>query len=1100
MGDRSSLPPPVEEAPKLPATAASIAHEFFEKELEIKHGSSEVIKSAQTVVILQDACYGHRYSRPKTSKGALSTIVERPERVHASLLGVATAYVRLGGRHTEGHAAPHPLRDPMSLPPAPFKIHKTLRTLSLRSPASAAVHGKEWMEELTVMCDKAESKLAMNGKELARENVDGQLSEDAMSEKPKLHEGDLYLCSESLNALEGALGGICEGVDEVFSEKGPKRAFVCIRPPGHHCAADMPSGFCWINNVHVGIGHAAITHGLTHAAIIDFDLHHGDGSQSITWDHNTRVASMPKNTPMTKKTPIGYFSLHDINSYPCEMGDEEKVRNASLCIENAHGQSIWNVHLQPWKTASEFWALYEDRYLVLLAKARAFLKAHSDRLRQLPTHPKPKAIIFLSAGFDASEWESPGMQRHQVHVPTEFYARFTRDVVKMAEEEALGVDGRVVSVLEGGYSDRALMSGVLSHISGLTTKTSISRPSTSGSNGLGQEMNNRISSLDLNGGSPSKSTPKQEAAQEYDPLWWSVPNLEELETLIDPMAHVAPATKGPRGKVQPTFTMPTESFISKVVEAPQGRRSTSGAGRPTPTVIPRGPTPPPPEVGWATAALELRNLLVPSDRETKSCRPEDLNAEATRKRRDRQSNIGVLGLTADESPTDAKPMQLREKRGKAPEMKEEEQKALSRVSRRKTIADPNLLPKEDTPPPIPPTMTRPARRRSSAASSVVSVGTTNTERGSQFSLPPVPDQQGALNVKKARAPVLPPADVVKPKTAIKRPAVARKPSANSTATTKSMERVPPAAQTSVNGQADNTDVDQLASGIKGMSIKLNVPPKEEYEAREQKAKPPAPRGRPPKATTAKTTKAKSPTKAKAKAPVGAPQPVSFANLPNPTVQSMQPTHVESVLQAPTSNPVQPTGTAQEADSRPELPKAMPTQADSDEAPPMQPTQPPLPASEPSIPALDTPRPPRQIPDPAMTSFSDKPPPFSPITPAQPATPITAKRNTKENLPVFTATSPISFGKSKQSGIDKALMQGSNSSAISQPMSSGLARTGSSAPNPNTSKTEDQSSSGPFTPPSILPSATSDMQGDGAVKREGPKSIWDIPDTPQARRS
>jgi histone deacetylase HOS3 len=205
-----------------------------------------------------------------------------------------------------------------------------------------------------------------------------------------------------------------------------------------------------LNNVHVGISHAALTHGLTHAAIVDFDLHHGDGSQAIAWEHNRRATTLSKNALPWKKTSIGYFSLHDINSYPCEMGDEEKVKNASLCIENAHGQSIWNVHLQPWKSEREFWELYETKYSVLLEKTRNYLRTQTERLRSLPNGPKPKGAIFLSAGFDASEWESSGMQRHKVNVPTEFYARLTRDVVRVAAEEGSAVDGRIISVLEGG--------------------------------------------------------------------------------------------------------------------------------------------------------------------------------------------------------------------------------------------------------------------------------------------------------------------------------------------------------------------------------------------------------------------------------------------------------------------------------------------------------------------------------------------------------------------------------------------------------------------------------------------------------------------------
>lgn len=439
MGPKSPLPTSTEEPERSPVTAAPIARDFFKRELEVHQEGSGADRSHNTVVILQDDCYGHRYSRPRTSRASLGTIVERPERIHASIIGLATAYVRVGGRHADSHSAPHPKRKAGLLASMPFRIQKTNRRVSLLSQAAASVHGAPWMSELKTMCDAAESKLAMNGKELVRPQLTEYGTEKGNAGKPKLHEGDLYLCSGSLEALEGSIGGVCEAVDAVFKDGGPKRAFVCIRPPGHHCSADTPSGFCWVNNVHIGINYAMKTYDLTHAAILDFDLHHGDGSQSIAWAHNVKVTSMPKNTPQSKRTAIGYFSLHDINSYPCEGGDEEKVRNASLCLENAHGQTIWNVHLQPWKTDKEFWELYQDRYTAILLKARSFLRLHTERLRQAPLHPRPKAAIFLSAGFDASEWESPGMQRHQVNVPTDFYARFTRDVVNIADEEGLGV-------------------------------------------------------------------------------------------------------------------------------------------------------------------------------------------------------------------------------------------------------------------------------------------------------------------------------------------------------------------------------------------------------------------------------------------------------------------------------------------------------------------------------------------------------------------------------------------------------------------------------------------------------------------------------------
>ncbi|EFX05992.1 histone deacetylase [Grosmannia clavigera kw1407] len=495
-GSSSSFFEPLPEEP----TAEFIAQQHFEAELT-RHAADlrqplAAPGHTDTVVVLQDSCYGHRFARPRTSRAGLNTIVERPERLQACVVGVSAAYVRLGGRHAGGAHMPHPRRNGGAIASVPFHIRKTTRQLPLQSAAVTNVHGAKWMDELRLLCESAEAKLALNGKELQRE---GSSSSDTPE---KLHEGDLYLCAESLDALQGALGGVCEAVDAVFGgsppltqdelgglglglalptenhNTGPKRAFVGIRPPGHHCSATWPSGFCWINNVHVGIMHAMLTHGLTHAAIVDFDLHHGDGSQAVAWQHNARgvesgqrggssSGSGSSSAAATwKKASIGYFSLHDINSFPCESGDGDKVKNASICLENAHGQNVWNVHLERWKTEAEFWRLYETKYVVLLDRVRAFLRGQTAQRTDDRAGGEPKAAIFISAGFDASEWETPGMQRHEVNVPTEFYARFTRDIVRLADEEGTSADGRVISVLEGGYSNRALISGVLSHLSG----------------------------------------------------------------------------------------------------------------------------------------------------------------------------------------------------------------------------------------------------------------------------------------------------------------------------------------------------------------------------------------------------------------------------------------------------------------------------------------------------------------------------------------------------------------------------------------------------------------------------------------------------------
>jgi histone deacetylase HOS3 len=778
---------------KPPLRACDVAEEYFKKELALHEGLTSGA-NAGTIVLVHDQCYGHRFSRPKTTKSTLSMIVERPERILASVLGISTAYVRLGERHCDGSNPPHPARSPSQR--IPFKIRKTSRVVDITSPVVTNVHGIKWMEELRDMCVDAPRKLASTGKELVREpNPPNQ------SRKKEFHDTDLYLCSESLNAFQGALGGVLDAVDAVFqgtsNGTGPSRAFVCIRPPGHHCSDDHPSGFCWINNVHVGIEHAMMQYDLTHAAIIDFDLHHGDGSQAITWARNKKVQNLHKNTPNKKKTSIGYFSLHDINSYPCENGEDDKIQAASLCIENAHGQSVWNIHLQPWKTIDEFWALYEDRYLVLLEKTRKYLKYHTSRLRTSPNHPAPKAAIFLSAGFDASEWETPGMQRHGANVPTEFYARFTRDVVRLAEEEDTSVEGRVISVLEGGYSDRALTSGVLSHLSGLTDGQVQSDASTSG--GLAFDMRKLALSLGGDSSMLSAETSSAPSTVSYDPHWWHASQLNDLENLASPAPAVKP--KKPRTGPMPTYSSPTQSFTAKLADPTRYQRSVSG--NLVSIDYPRGPTPPPPDVDWATAAHALSKLLIPHDRQTKSCKPEELAEPKVKK----EKPPPVLASVH----VDPSGRQLRGRKAVTsyadPESDRESTRGVSKANRRKTMA---ALPSAEDAPPA----ARSASRRMSIASSIASVNDDrNTSRASSVVPSRAPSVAGSeISVKKGRGATGTASRIPK-----NQPPVPRVPSGYMAKPTQSKEK--------------ENDVDQLTTGLKRITLKM--PSKEEYEARER---------------------------------------------------------------------------------------------------------------------------------------------------------------------------------------------------------------------------------------------------------------------------
>ncbi|PYI12062.1 histone deacetylase HosB [Aspergillus sclerotiicarbonarius CBS 121057] len=834
-------------------TAASIASEYFQKEVNW-HQSAEL--QSQTLVLVHDACYGHRFSRPRASRAALNSIVERPERIQAGVLGISAAYVRLARRHAGSPFAPHPDLDPHQLPVPPFHIRKTARTLPLNSPAVTHVHGSKWMDDLKTMCDAAESRLALNGKELVRPRSAGK--DSAAASATAFHEGDLYLCSESLNAFEGALGGVSDGVDAVLGPGPTKRAFVCIRPPGHHCSAGHPSGFCWINNVHVGISYAAMTHGLTHAAILDFDLHHGDGSQEIAWEQNNKAVTAPRNAAAHRKTMVGYFSLHDINSYPCEMGEPEKVRNASVCIDKAHGQSIWNVHLEPWKSDEEFWELYAAKYTVLIDKARTFLRMHTERLASTPNGPAPKAAIFISAGFDASEWESAGMQRHQVNVPTDFYARFTADVVLMANEEGLGTDGRIISVLEGGYSNRALTSGVLSHLSGLgDSQGTMNDVDDQQIDRLASEMTDRLGLSDRAPGRQSVTEPV------YNRQWWSSAVLEELEALVYPPA----APVKPREKSAPTYFATTQSFSAKVVNPPRDRKSTGSYSSPEP----EAPLPPPP-VGWATATHELSKVLIPTHRQTTSCRPEELNAEASRLRRERQTaadNATAATAMTTTTPTTSAAastasedsrMKLRVRKPKpllpASPQAETVKRPAARGSRRTTI-DAAL----DTS--VPTTQQSPgriARRKSASATSAV----TST-----------PEPAGTGQRPASSAAVR--------KTGTSRSSTPRL--STSPKNTPPVPQVPPVflpeAAESVRPETPNppadsgpSDVDSLAAGVRKLHIKLKVPSPEENAVREKERERRASEERKRAASRAGSKPPKEPRK-----PAGRALPASTSKVP-----------------------------------------------------------------------------------------------------------------------------------------------------------------------------------------------------------------------------
>ncbi|KAK0186113.1 histone deacetylase complex protein [Armillaria mellea] len=415
---------------------------------------------AKSGVFIQDACYQHQYIRSKDT----SLIVERPERLRAVKLGVAAAISRIpsdianDGDPDDLVAALSRLDIAKEAGTDKVEIIRSTASIDiLHHPAVKFVHGDVdrdiYMPKIKSWADESRDKIAKGESEIPE----------------GYSQGDLYLCPESIVAIQGALGTVCEAVDTVVTSSktkdepsGVSRAFVVIRPPGHHCGEDTPEGFCFVNNVAVAAAHAHLQHEINRVVIFDIDLHHGNGTQSIVWQINEesyrRTLESEGGAPDIKLGPRVYYgSIHDILSYPCEDGKPQLVQAASVSIHGAHGQYIENVHLQTYESHEHFFdVLYPQRYADILRKAEQFLDETGG--------PGDDVLFFISCGMDACEHEYESMSRHNRKVPTSFYHCFTQDACSLSERYA---GGRIISVLEGGYSDRALTSATFAHVLGL---------------------------------------------------------------------------------------------------------------------------------------------------------------------------------------------------------------------------------------------------------------------------------------------------------------------------------------------------------------------------------------------------------------------------------------------------------------------------------------------------------------------------------------------------------------------------------------------------------------------------------------------------------
>ena len=230
----------------------------------------------------------------------------------------------------------------------------------------------------------------------------------------ELSTGDTDVTRESLAAARAAAGGVMNATDAVMSGR-VKNAFCAVRPPGHHATRNRGMGFCIFNNTAIAARYLQKVHHVGRILIVDFDYHHGNGTQDIFYDDDT----------------VFYFSTHHYGAYP----------GTGSASETGTGKGVGttlNVPLSPGAGDAEILAAFEQK---LVPAARRF---------------KPD-FILVSAGFDGMRRDLLG----QFDITPDGYAAITRVIVRLADELC---QGRIVSVLEGGYRLDGLAESVAAHV------------------------------------------------------------------------------------------------------------------------------------------------------------------------------------------------------------------------------------------------------------------------------------------------------------------------------------------------------------------------------------------------------------------------------------------------------------------------------------------------------------------------------------------------------------------------------------------------------------------------------------------------------------
>jgi len=228
---------------------------------------------------------------------------------------------------------------------------------------------------------------------------------------------DTPISESSYTVAVAAVGGVLAAVDAVVAGE-VRNAFCAVRPPGHHATRDRAMGFCLLNNVAIAARYVQQKHTLKRVLIVDWDVHHGNGTQEAFYDD----------------ADVFYFSVHQYPFYPGTGSADERGTGPG------EGLTL-NVPLPAGSGDREFQQALTDK---LLPAAQQF---------------RPD-FVLISAGFDAHENDLLGGMR----VTTGGFAELTRIVTRLADEQC---EGRIVSVLEGGYHLDSLAQCVEAHVRSL---------------------------------------------------------------------------------------------------------------------------------------------------------------------------------------------------------------------------------------------------------------------------------------------------------------------------------------------------------------------------------------------------------------------------------------------------------------------------------------------------------------------------------------------------------------------------------------------------------------------------------------------------------